>query len=140
MMFRRRHARRGAAAMEFGLWFPVILSVLIGVLDGGMAMSRQHVLARAARDGARIGSMTIEPIPATGDLIEKAATDAALRSLEAAGLTNGIFVEADWQINPDDGLAWITVVVHAEHRSFIGSLSPFHGTHSRSFTMLTQEQ
>lgn len=126
--------------MEFGLWFPVILSILLAVIDGGMAMAKQHVLARAARDGARIGAMTIEPIPATGDLIEQAAADAAIASLEAAGLTTGIFVEADWNVDPDDGLAWITVVVHAEHRSIVGSISPFHGTHARTFTMLTQEQ
>lgn len=135
----RRRGLRGAAAMEFGLWFPVILSVLIGVIDGGMAMATQHVLARAARDGARIGSMTIEPIPATGKLIEAAASDAALRSLSAAGVEENVFVEARWTTDAE-GLAWITVDVHLDHRSFIGSLSPFHGWQTRSFSMLTQEQ
>jgi len=135
----RSHERRGTAATEFALLLPILLSVLIGVVDGGLAMSKQHMLARAARDGARIGSMTIEPIPATGELIELAAEEAALRSLTAAGLTSGVFVTADWDVD-ESGLAWVTVVVSAEHRSILGPMSPLHGTHARSFTMLTQEQ
>ena len=55
---RSRPARRqeqGAAAVEFALLLPVLLSLLLGVVDLGLAVYTQSVLANASREGARAG-------------------------------------------------------------------------------------
>lgn len=78
--------RRGAAAVEFALTFPLGMTILAGAIDGGMYMVESTVAARAARDGARVGSMILEPPPATGDTIEAGAKSAAEASLGAAGV------------------------------------------------------
>jgi Flp pilus assembly protein TadG len=50
--------QRGAAALEFALVFPVLLLILVGIIDFGMLMSTQSVVANAAREGARTAALT----------------------------------------------------------------------------------
>ena len=44
---------RGAAAVEFGLILPVLLTIVGGILDFGRMYNQQILLSNAARDGAR---------------------------------------------------------------------------------------
>ena len=46
---------RGAAAVEFALLLPLFVSLLLGVVDLGLAVYTQSVLANASREGARAG-------------------------------------------------------------------------------------
>jgi Flp pilus assembly protein TadG len=55
---RSRKSQRGAAALEFALVFPVLLLLLVGIVDFGMLMSTQSVVANAAREGARTAALT----------------------------------------------------------------------------------
>jgi Flp pilus assembly protein TadG len=55
---RTRHdflRQRGAAAVEFALLLPVLLSLFLGVVDLGLAVYTQSVLSNASREGARAG-------------------------------------------------------------------------------------
>jgi len=52
---RTRHGQKGAAVVEFALLLPVLLSLLLGVVDLGLAVYTQSVLANASREGARAG-------------------------------------------------------------------------------------
>ncbi len=62
-MFRHRsshgpagdHPQRGAAAVEFALILPLLLSMLLGVIDFGMAFGQSVSLQGAARASARQG-------------------------------------------------------------------------------------
>jgi Flp pilus assembly protein TadG len=133
--------RRGSAAIEFGLTLPVGLMILAGAIDGGVYMVESTVASRAARDGARVGSMTMESTaPPTGALIEAAAKSAAQASLTAAGITTGkVTVTTDW-FQDAAAVSWIKVDVQVAHEGFFGNLTPFGDAIQHSFLMVTQEQ
>ena len=50
---RRKRADHGAAAVEFALVLPILLTLMLGVIEFGYAMFVQSTLAGAAREGAR---------------------------------------------------------------------------------------
>jgi Flp pilus assembly protein TadG len=49
--------QRGAAALEFALVAPVLILMILGMIDFGMVMNAQALVANAARDGARVASL-----------------------------------------------------------------------------------
>jgi Flp pilus assembly protein TadG len=55
---RFRPARRdeGAAAVEFALLFPIFMVLALGLINGGLAFSRQINVTQAAREASRFGS------------------------------------------------------------------------------------
>ena len=61
IMRRRRYARsekrRGAVAVEFAVVAPVFVAIALGVIEVGRAYEAQNLLASAAREGGRFGSM-----------------------------------------------------------------------------------
>src|SRR4051812_15031852 len=50
----RRSQRRGASILESALTLPVFLILVLGTLDLGMGVFRQHTISAAARSGARL--------------------------------------------------------------------------------------
>ena len=52
-MRRARHSDRGAAAVEFALVLPLLLTLIIGVLDLGEALNAQALITDAARESVR---------------------------------------------------------------------------------------
>ena len=60
--------QRGAAAVEFALLLPVLIMVLFGIIEFGVALSRQQVLATASREGARLGIRQSVPRPTAADI------------------------------------------------------------------------
>jgi Flp pilus assembly protein TadG len=54
---RSRSRERGAAALEFALVAPVILLLMLGMIDFGLRLNAEAVVANAARDGARVASL-----------------------------------------------------------------------------------
>ena len=54
---RRRSDEQGAELIEFALILPLILILLMGIFDFGLAFQRYEVLTNAAREGARMGSL-----------------------------------------------------------------------------------
>lgn len=134
-----RRLRLGTSAVEFALTLPIGLTILAGSIDGGMYMVESTVAARAARDGARVGSMTLEGSPVTGDLIEGAARSAALSSLNAAGSSANATVTAMW-FQDRDQVSWLQVDVSMPHTSFFGGMTPFASTVHHRFFTVTQEQ
>jgi len=49
---------RGQTLVEFALLSPIIILLLVGIIDFGMAMDRRIVLQHAAREGARLAAVT----------------------------------------------------------------------------------
>lgn len=130
--------RRGAAAVEFGLTMPVLLLLLAGIVDGGFLMSRHHVLARTARDAARIGATTVEDYPADGSQIEAAAEDFVNMTVQYAGLDpDKVQADAQWKLI--NNRRWIHLRITAEHEPLF-PFSPFLGPLEHEFWMITQEQ
>ena len=48
------HKDRGAAAVEFALVMPVLLSLVVGIAEFGRAYNVQATLSGAAREGVRV--------------------------------------------------------------------------------------
>ena len=53
----RLRRERGAELIEFALVLPLILILLMGIFDFGLAFQRYEVITNAAREGARLGSL-----------------------------------------------------------------------------------
>lgn len=77
-------SRRGQALVEFALTLPVLLGLLVGVLDLGFLFHRQLVLADAAREGARLGSLGQTTSQVQGAVIANLGK-AGFKPLPAAG-------------------------------------------------------
>jgi len=54
--FRRGRGDDGAAAVEFALLFPIFMILALGMLNGGLAFSRQINVTQAAREASRYGA------------------------------------------------------------------------------------
>lgn len=52
-----RTRERGAAAVEFALVLPILVVILLGVVDFGLEINSQAIIANAAREGARTASL-----------------------------------------------------------------------------------
>jgi Flp pilus assembly protein TadG len=58
---------RGAVAVEFALLLPILLTILLGILEFGLAYNAQITITNAAREGARalaIGNAANTPFAA----------------------------------------------------------------------------
>lgn len=54
---RRTRGERGAAAVEFGLLAPLLILLVFGIIEFGMMLNRDMMVASIARDGARTASL-----------------------------------------------------------------------------------
>lgn len=70
----RKLDERGAAAAEFALLLPVLLTILFGIIEFGMIMYGREVVTNASREGARAGIVQRVP-PLTPGEITAVATN-----------------------------------------------------------------
>ena len=61
----RRRADRGASLVEFALIMPVLFMLVIGMITGGITMSRQNSVENAVREGTRFGAVNPNDVLAT---------------------------------------------------------------------------
>ncbi len=66
-----QRTERGAALVEFGLLAPLLVTVLFGLLEFGLAMYSKGVLANASREGARYGVVLSTPARTQADITAK---------------------------------------------------------------------
>jgi len=87
----RENRRRGAAAIEFGLWMPILAILLSGLVDLSWFMSRYHLVQRATMDGVRFGirkAAEEDTSDAQGSKQVPAAEARALSVLSGFGLSS----------------------------------------------------
>lgn len=80
---------RGASAVEFALLLPLLMMILFGIIEFGMALYRQSIITNASREGARLGIVQSIPAITTGQI--NAAID---NYLTVAGITPGTVTRA----------------------------------------------
>jgi Flp pilus assembly protein TadG len=54
----RRWRDRGAAAVEFALVVPILITLIFGAIEFGLYVQARTVLENAAREGVRVASLT----------------------------------------------------------------------------------
>ena len=65
---RKFRSEKGAAAVEFALLLPVLMMILFGIVEFGIALYQQSVLTNASREGARLGIVQSTPPITTGQI------------------------------------------------------------------------
>jgi Flp pilus assembly protein TadG len=65
----RTLSQRGAAAAEFAILLPVLLTILFGIIEFGMIMYSREVVTNASREGARAGIVQGPPKRTEGEII-----------------------------------------------------------------------
>ena len=91
-----RHDERGASAVEFALLLPVLILILFGIVEFGLAFYTQQVLTNASREGARAGIVQQIPKPTEGEI-----ESVVMSYGQAAGLT---LAPADIAVNGAGGV------------------------------------
>ncbi|WP_211876648.1 TadE/TadG family type IV pilus assembly protein [Pseudarthrobacter albicanus] len=84
----RNDRQRGAAAVEFALIVPLLVSLVFGVIDFGMALGQNISLQGAAREGARQGVTqgdVLTSISQAKGLLDDAKLQAAFKVDSSAG-------------------------------------------------------
>lgn len=85
----RMFSERGASAVEFALLLPLLMMILFGIIEFGMALYRQAILTNASREGARLG--IVQSVPPITDAQVNARIDTYLT---AAGIAPGSVTRA----------------------------------------------
>lgn len=67
-------SERGAAAVEFALIAPVLIVMIFGMVDMGMAINAQAIVGNAAREGARAASFNGANVTATTNVVTSASS------------------------------------------------------------------
>jgi len=83
-LHKKLRSESGASAVEFALLLPVLMMILFGITEFGLALYRQSILTNASREGARLG--IVQSIPAISNGQINAAIDTYLT---AAGIPPG---------------------------------------------------
>lgn len=88
----RRSRRRGAAAIEFALCFPIFIAILFGILEYGWIFYQQANVIAAVRSGVRFG-VTQDPDTQTSYLADAEST--VRTSLAGLGIRPADLADAD---------------------------------------------
>jgi Flp pilus assembly protein TadG len=94
---RARRDQQGAAALEFAVILPLVMVVLFGIIEFGIAFTQTIALNNGARQGARLGAVA-------------ESCDAILTETRSASQTLGV----------DQGLVSVSVSVRAPDGSVAG--------------------
>jgi len=135
-----RRSQKGAALLEFALTLPVLLLLLGMIVDISLYIARSLDIMRAAHEGARIGSITLEGSAPTGTVIRNAANTQALTILTQSGLScgTGCIISSRWYLL--NNLHYLEVNVQYPYTPLIGFTSLLSSKINASFTVLTQQQ
>jgi len=78
-----RDSERGAAAVEFALVLPVLMALMFGIIECGLAFAQTSSLANGARQGARYGVVNLLTTHTCGGIIAQVRNGAATAGLAA---------------------------------------------------------
>jgi Flp pilus assembly protein TadG len=94
------HPQKGTATVEFGLLLPVLLLIVSGIAEFGMALYDKAVLTNASREGARAGIVLRVPAVSNSEISTR-VLDYAGNALLTLGTASPVTVDFPVQANPD---------------------------------------
>lgn len=80
-------SERGAAALEYGLLLPVLISIVLGAMDAGRLMWTYTTLHRAVEASARCASINSSACGTVAQIADRAADEAWGLGLTAQNFT-----------------------------------------------------
>ncbi len=131
-----QHRRTGAALVEAALLLPLLLLIIFGAIDLGIAVQRAGLCHEAARIGARMalvhGADAAEKGPWNGQAAVAAIHDRIDPILQAAAIDpSHVDVAVSWQamrsgtsLNAPGNLVIVRVTIHSTHIVPFLRLSP----------------
>lgn len=138
----RMERRRGSAAVEFAVTFPIMLLIVLGMIETSLHIHEVYTVERAARDACRVGALVQEGPNPDGTILRAAAATQALEVLRAAGVdcdTVTCTVDTRWFIGIDDWYR-LDVAVTIPSQGVTQYLPWTNTTANGNFTMLTRTQ
>jgi Flp pilus assembly protein TadG len=100
----RTHEERGAAAVEMALILPVLILLVFGIIQFSLAYNRQQGLHAAAREGARIASLSATTSTEISDRVTDSLDGITFQSTPDIDIVPGL-------TQPCEGRSGQTVVV-----------------------------
>ena len=97
-MAKRRQT--GTATVEFGLLLPVLLLIVSGIVEFGMALYDKAVLTNASREGARAGIVLRVPAVSNGEISTRVLNYVG-NALLTLGAASPVTVDFPVQANPN---------------------------------------
>jgi Flp pilus assembly protein TadG len=82
-------AERGAAAVEFAIVVPVLLTLILAIIDFGRLMFITASLTSAVRDGARVAVVQVDPTAGASLAAIRTRVKTAFQANGGAALTDG---------------------------------------------------
>jgi len=133
---RRYYSSNGQGLVEFAILIPLLILIVFGVLDLGRAFYALITITNAAREGARLGTVSMNLRDGISVSEEQAMKDAAVNEAVGAGV---VISPADVSIDCPSGCARVnplrvTVTYHFD--LVMGVLYPAGLTLSRNIEML----
>jgi Flp pilus assembly protein TadG len=95
-----KNRQRGTATVEFGLLLPVLLLIVSGIVEFGMALYDKAVLTNASREGARAGIVLRVPAVSNNEISTRVLNYTGT-SLLTLGAPSPVTVDFPVQANPD---------------------------------------
>lgn len=136
----RQARRKGVAAVEFALTLPVFLLCVTGVLELSHFISNFHHVQRAARDGARVGSVILEGPGGDGSAIQFAAAQQAIDVLESSSKPCDVDCTVVADVFLEEGRQYVTVTVSYPYEPLTWMFGQLADQSVAQFTMMTQQQ
>ncbi|WP_370584460.1 TadE/TadG family type IV pilus assembly protein [Ornithinimicrobium cryptoxanthini] len=91
---RHRRLDRGAAAVEFALVAILLITLVVGIFEGGRVWMIQGALSQAAREGAREMAIRDDEIKAKEVITKRAGSFGAEPGIEVLTTADGCVVRA----------------------------------------------
>jgi len=140
---KRTNRRRGAAAIEFVFWVPVLLVLLSGLVDLAWFMSRYHLVQRATMDGVRYGvrqAAQEEVTDPQGSKQIPAAENRARQIMQDFGLSSPTATASLIPNGVDCPFDRLEMTSTATFTPLIGFLPGIPGTITADFAMMSEIQ
>ena len=116
-----RRSERGASLVEFALVFPLLITLLFGIMEAGWLFAQLTETRNAAREGARLAVVDF------GSGEEVIAETCARANFSADGATVTITMTGDVEDPLGDPTANVTVDIVKAYESLTGFLDPVFG-------------